>query len=166
MFGWGLLAGRVEAVPRGLPPGRAHRLLRPIVRGSAGLRGGGGSWGRAPRPTSGPRHRRPIRSGWPGSTRPAPAGTLRHAAQLFLHATHGPLLPGAPICSSSSRPLLVTLVVVVIVVVDSFLLLREIQAISCLRGQSTRDQWRRGNGDDVSLCASSAFRFVRSFDVR
>ena len=116
------MACRVDAVPRGLPPGRSHRLLGPVESGAAGLRTGGGRLGRAPSPTrrSGPG--RPIRASWPASPR-AVSATLRHAARLLLHAAHGPLLPGAPICSSSSRPLLVALVVVVAVVVVSLLLL-------------------------------------------
>lgn len=112
MFGWGLLARRLDAVPRGLPPARA--LVTAVVRRAAWLRAGGGSL--APPPTTGPRRARPIGGGWPRCAGTVPAPALRHAAQLLLHCAHGPLLPGAPICSSSSRPLLVAHVVVAAVV--------------------------------------------------
>ena len=112
VFGWGLLARRLDALPRGLPPARA--LVTAVVRRAAWLRAGGGSL--APPPTAGPRRGRPIGGGWPRCAGTVPAPALRHAAQLLLHRAHGPLLPGAPICSSSSRPLLVAHVVVAAVV--------------------------------------------------
>lgn len=160
MFGWGLLAGRVDAVARGLPPGRTRRLLGPVERRTASLRSGRSSWGRAPGSTSGPSAGRPIGGNWPRSTRTVSAGAFRHATQLLLHGVHGPLLPGAPICSSSSRPLLVALVVVVIVVVvvDSLLpSLRADRGLSPVfryRGQSTRDQRRRGTQGTMFHLAS------------
>lgn len=147
MFGWGLLARRVDAVPRGLPPGRSHRLLGPVESGAARLRRRGGSRGWYPSPTRGTGPRRPIRRGWPGSARTASAPALRHATQLLLHAVHGPLLPGAPICSSSSRPLLVALVVLDVVPLLLFLPTRDRPGHllpTFARGQSTRGKRNRG----------------------
>ena len=161
------MACRVDAVPRGLPPGRSHRLLGPVESGAAGLRTGGGRLGRAPSPTrrSGPG--RPIRASWPASPR-AVSATLRHAARLLLHAAHGPLLPGAPICSSSSRPLLVALVVVVArrcrLTPSASPASPTIRRAFCLFLEVTQP-WTRGREgrSSLSLRASSAFSFARFF---
>jgi len=102
VVGWGVLAGGVDALARRLAPGQARGILGPGEGGGrGGRRGRGGRLGRAPRARRGP-----IDAARGAATRAVLAAS-RHAAERFLHDAHGPLLPGAPICSSSSRPLLV-----------------------------------------------------------
>lgn len=106
MIRWGVLAGGVDAVARALASGRARDVLG---LGGGGGRGGrrsnGGRLGRAPRGRC-----EPIGAGRAAAVAGAARAVFaapRHVAQRFLHGAYGPLLPGAPICSSSSRPLLV-----------------------------------------------------------
>lgn len=102
VIGWGELAAGVDTLAWRLTPGRARGVLGPGGGGGRGSRRGrGGRLGRAPRARCGP-----IDAARSAATR-AVSATSRHAAEGFLHDAHGLLLPGAPICSSSSRPLLV-----------------------------------------------------------
>lgn len=98
MIGWGVLAGRVDAVARRLASSRARDVLGP---GGSSRRGDRSWLGRAPRTSCGPISDRAAAAAHTVSAAP------RHVTQRFLHDAHEPLLPGAPICSSSSRPLLV-----------------------------------------------------------
>lgn len=97
---WGVLAGGVDAVARRLASSRARDVLGP---GESGGHSEGARLGRAPCPSHGPIRARTTAA----AAAHAVSASPRHVTQRFLHDAHEPLLPGAPICSSSSRPLLV-----------------------------------------------------------